>query len=386
LLTATILTDFNDAAWVGFVENKISRSFPEVDYNFPTLKHPSRQGEDLSEDDDWFAYQGEINNKTVGRVTLNSYFPYIKNKNIVTPFYYLLAPLYKVFKDVLNYNIEGSFVNDKTIQKSMFYHESDSLVKYKDVKNVNSYNPETNEITTETITKNVYKQHLTIHAERFLPEWTVAEYLNNLKNHFNLKISLNNNTKSIQLDFCEDHYFNLLPLDISKFKIEENVFPKFKNTTNYIIKSADGIDLVNVTEDEITNTDEDNTTSVVSETKFKAVPEILSEGFDELAGVGLLLYDYTINDTYAVQELNSQTVSLSGPNGIGERYFKNWYRILLKAKDLPIKLSCSPKQKQALERNEKIYIFNQAFIIKSIEIEEIDNRYLINLDVTSFNP
>jgi len=361
-------TDFDDTSYRGFVENHISRTFPAVDFNFPTLKYPRRQGE-LNEDDDWFKYRGEINNKTLGIVSLNSNINNnLINQNIVVPFYYLLAPLYKVFEGELNYNISGSFVDDKAIQKTLMYHEEDNLT---------AINQENNTI---------YRQWLTINPDRFLPDWTVAEYLNKLKNQFNVKIDIYNATKEIVLNYVEDIYFKTDILNITSYDFEDEYFPKYTSATNYLIQSSDSEDRINIGSDSITNNEPENETTVTLKTSFKEVPQTLTETWEDKNGIGLLYYDFQVDDVYNISIYENSSNRINHVfYGVAEKHWTNWFRMRLKAKEFPLQLKVSSKQKHDLENANKIYVFNQEFIIKDLEFEQIDNHFLIKLNLYSFN-
>lgn len=361
-------SDFDDTSYRGFVENFISRTFPAVDFNFPTLRYSRRQGE-RNTDDDWFKYKGEINNKTLGIVSLNTNISGdLINQNIVVPYYYLLSPLYKVFKSVLNYNISGTFIDDKAIQKTLMYHKEDNLTAVTQGDNT------------------LYRQWLTINPDRFLPDWTVAEYLNNLKNQYNLKIDINNATKEITLNFVEDVYFNSDILDISNYSFEDGYFPKYTSVTNYIIQSGDGDDRININMDNVTTRESDDETTVQLDTAFKEVPIVLSETWEEKSGVGLMYYDFQENDVYniTIYEGSSNRMD-SFSYGIGRKRWLSWFRMRLKAKEFPLQLKASPKQKHDLELANKIYVFNQEFIIRDMEFEQLEKHFLVKLNLYSFS-
>ncbi|NQY31427.1 MAG: hypothetical protein HRT69_18420 [Flavobacteriaceae bacterium] len=172
--------DFLDTAWQGYAENIISKKFPETDFNFPSLKYPAKFGAEIKSDDNWFRYNGEINHKIDGVLSLNSKTATaVINQNVVVPFYYLLSPIYKVFRDELGYTISGTFVEDEAIKKTMLYHKETNLIEI------------TQPDGAEGDWFTVFRQHLTINASRFLPNKTVAQYLNDLKNSRNLNFDIN---------------------------------------------------------------------------------------------------------------------------------------------------------------------------------------------------
>lgn len=359
-------TNFSDNAYIGFVENVISRNFDEVDFNFPTLPYPNLFGENLQPDADWYLYKGFINDKTLGQVSLNSNSGTLINQNLVVPYYYLLAPLYKVFATTLQYTINGSFVANTANFKRLMYHKNNNLVQVL----------ENN--------KKVYKNHLTIHPERFLEPWTVAEYLNHLKNCFNLEIKINHLTKSISLNYTEDVYFtNAKVYNASYLAVSKDNLPTFTDVSNYLIKDASGTDVVNVTTSTVTNLATSTPTTVSIDTKFKNVPEVLTKTWEDLSGVGLLFYNYTTNDTFAVQSFNNETNVMSGNNGIVAKYWLKWLRFRLQEKTIKPVLILSQKQKNDLEKAVKIYLFNQYYLLKKIEVEMVDERYKTTLELLS---
>ena len=365
--------DFTDTAWQGYVENTIPRNFPDVDFNFPSLKFPTKFGDELEPDDNWYAYKGEINQKTNGIVSLNYKAGGLENQNVICPFYYLLAPLYKVFKDELGYTISGDFVEDEAIKCRLLYHKENNLVEITQPANDNS----------EWLT--VFRHHLTIHAKRFLPSWSVAQYINNLKNTWNLSITTNDITKEIIINYNEKAFFKSKPLDISAYNYEKEVYPT--NTTNkaYVLQSADGEDYAKLTLDAIENTDVVDDYTVLLKSNFKHTPETLTLDWEGNGGVGLIFYKYTIDSTYNVQEINNQTNLIWGENGIMETCWMLWFRMRLRSKILPLNLICSPKQKADLQLATNIYVFNQEFLLKTTQFEQVGKKYKVKLDLISLS-
>jgi len=367
--------DFSDYSWQGYVENIISKEFPATDFNFPTLKFPDKFGAELKSDDYWYRYNGEINQKTEGIVSLNSITnTEVINQNVVIPYYYLLSPLFKIFKDGLGYTVSGTFVEDEAIKKTMLYHESDNLVEI--------IQPEGNE---DDNWLTVFRQHLTINASRFLPNWTTAQYLNHLKNTRNVNIDINDVTKEIVVNYSEHNLLNSKPLDITNYNYNKNPIPKSNTNRGYLLKSLDEKDFSLITLDTIENSDVVDEYTVTLTSQFKAVPEVLSLEWSELSGTGILFYDYLLDNTYQVQEVANKTNSIWGPKGILETCWKLWFRMRLRSKDLPLNLICSTKQKTDLQRANNVYVFHQEFLIKKWEFEEVGRDYKVKLDLISLS-
>lgn len=354
-------TDFNDEYWVGFVQNHIPRNFPEVDFNFPTIPFPFIK----SGDDAWKNSTRSINKKTLDNVLMNN--ETFGNRNVILPYYYLLSPLYKLFKNTLGYTITGSFVTDEINSKRLLEPQADNLVKVS--------------IDDDTV---IYKHHLTIHPERMLPSWTVAEYLNNLINQFNVKILINNITKTITINYCEAHYFTNSPLVLNNVYFTKNVPLEFSSISNYILKDASETDVVNFSLSDVTNDSEETESTTVIQTAFKAALYTLTEEWQEYNGVGLFLYDYATDNTNHLSEFNGQTNFLSGANGIAVKWWYKWFKFRLRAKNYPIKMVVSQTLKSAIENASSIYLSNQEFLVKSLKFKYEDvKNYLIELELLS---
>lgn len=360
--------DVDDISWRGFVEDKISRGFPEVDFNFPSIKYPNKFGDDIQPEDEWHQFKGEINQKNIRSVSLNNNVSGLINQNVIVPFYYLQAPLFKVFQESLNYRVIGNFVTDTVQQKRLFFSKENNL-------------------TAVTINeKKVYKHHLSIHPERYLPSLTVAEYLNALKNSYNLKIDIDHSTKTISLNYNEIEYFKGTPLNIRHYAISGNNKPKLPTTKSYLLKDASATDYVKVYANNIENSNVEESNTTVIQTKFKAVPNTITKEWEGLSGIGVLSYDFATNDTYHLQEVVNdkggiETNYLEGENGIVNTHWLKWLRFRIEAKEIKPKMVVSAKQKHDVERNNRIYFNGQLFVKKSLRFKLFKHKYVITLEL-----
>lgn len=72
-------------------------------------------------------------------------------------------------------------------------------------------------ISVELKTQNAfYQMHPTISTGRYLPDWTLATYINNIKNWFNLDVDIDDLRNKFILNFNEDWITNQLPEIINK--------------------------------------------------------------------------------------------------------------------------------------------------------------------------
>ncbi|ANW96753.1 hypothetical protein AXE80_10905 [Wenyingzhuangia fucanilytica] len=365
--------DFIDTAWAGYVENFVSRSFPEVYFNFPTFKYPTQFGE-LKTDSDWYKYKGSINYKVLGVPPLNNNVDGLNNQNVIAPFYYLLSPLYQSFYDYLEYSIVGDVANDKVMQSRVLIHENNLLVEITQ--------PENDETEWQT----VYKHHLTIHPERFLPDWTLAEYIKILKNDFNIEVVVDQVTKTINLNYVQDVYWNTPVKNINGFKYKKPLYPKTNTTSNYLLKSADNDDFVSITSNDLTVVFREDVNTEIIETSFKQTPEVLTKSWFEKNGVGLSFYNYLTDDTYHITSYLNRTNAIAGSGGIAEVYFIKWLQMLLAANFFEVDFICSQREKSILENSRSVYMENQSFLVKSIEFEQNESLYLVLAELISFNP
>ena len=180
----------------------------------------------------------------------------------------------------------------------------------------------------EIAEKKGYLSHPIINLQRYVPDWSFVDYINELKKLFNLKITTNDHDKTISLDF-----FNSKFADTKGIEIDAINLPSYE-TLEYdsLLLSYDNSDDKNVL---VTKTDMhfgnnqlgDHTKEIKSKFKFMPVSSsglILTQEDEDKGGVGLIIYDHTKSTSSAPSE-NYNGFSLSLDN-----IYKNNYKLPFK--------------------------------------------------------
>lgn len=217
-----------------------------------------------------------------------------------------------------------------------------------------------------------HDQHPTIDFARYLPDWTVAQLLNNLQKTFNLKIDFDDVAKEVQINFNEDDYLiggEALPIRKS-LEIGE-----FKNipTESYLLKYANDEDhtmLISKEPLNINTVKDENTTPL--EMPFKYIPHTstaaLSDAVMDKEGVGLMLAaagSVNTSDNY-----NGLTLRISGVGGIGDTYWKRWLLFRLNAAGTTLKGPFTQTELYQISQKKKIYVDHQLWMVKAVDYKE----------------
>lgn len=114
----------------------LDKSFPEVKFQFPTMKWQNKYGLGLESTDEWFKYQGEVNkyDENVTEFIQNTYTENefevldVLNKNVASPQIYLLAPLFYALKSI-GFVPEGDFYTNTFIKRLLLLSSKTNLTK-----------------------------------------------------------------------------------------------------------------------------------------------------------------------------------------------------------------------------------------------------------------
>lgn len=114
----------------------LDQNFPEVKWQFPTMRWFQKFGKDLATDDIWYLYQNEINKYTpdVTQMVQNTFAEpstnqfTIQNRNICAPQIYLLAPLFYALESI-GWTAKGDFYTSEFFRRILFLSTKDNLCK-----------------------------------------------------------------------------------------------------------------------------------------------------------------------------------------------------------------------------------------------------------------
>lgn len=230
-------------------------------------------------------------------------------------------------------------------------------------------------------TEKEYSQmHPTIELGRYVPDWTVGNYLNYLKNQFNLDITLDDFKKTATFNLNENLTETEVPEILDK-SLVLNSFDLAANSSFVLKYENDEDEALFITRDEVIlydNQDDDFTKKI--ETKFKIVPRNgstseLSEDLEDKDGIGLMIYE-PINAPYTSEAtINGFNLSIPGEKGIYETFFRRWLKFRLTASGVELEGQFTEIEISKIYKAKSIYIDNQRYRIEALEYNETTNNY-----------
>jgi len=228
--------------------------------------------------------------------------------------------------------------------------------------------------------KEFNQMHPTIELGRFVPEWTVGNYLNYIKNKFNLDITLDDFKKEITLNLNENIALNEEPAIISQ-SLQMTSYDIAANSSFVLKEENDEDAALFITQEEIIDYDgtTDDFTKVI-ESKFKILPRngytsVLSEDINDKEGVGLVIYDESTAPFTAEATENGFNLSIPGEKGIYETFFRRWLKFMLNASNCEVTGYFTETEISKINKAKAVYINNQRFRIIDIQTTEAANNY-----------
>jgi hypothetical protein len=211
--------------------------------------------------------------------------------------------------------------------------------------------PEEHNFTIESSNyepKDMILFHPTVELNRFVPDWTFIELINNLKEFQNLKSTIDETTKTLTLNYNQKFItdFNFVNLTEDAVRITG-----FKNTDNseYQIIYAD-------------ETPSEEEGVKVIQNKFKTDYTTISNFQKE--GVTLALYDLGI---FATSAINEKTLLLDkSNNSLYHLNFKDWISFLNNASAITAEAYLSHTKITEIEEKQKIYFDSILYAVKDM--------------------
>ena len=122
--------------WETYPVSFLNQGFPDVKWQFPIMRWANKYGTQLTADDEWFDYQGFINNFNPELTSFieNSYVDTnyeilsVSNKNVVSPQVYLLSPLLYALQSK-GFTAEGDFYNHEFIKRILLQSSKTNLTE-----------------------------------------------------------------------------------------------------------------------------------------------------------------------------------------------------------------------------------------------------------------
>jgi|GEM_PF-5189264 len=229
-----------------------------------------------------------------------------------------------------------------------------------------------------------YDMHPTVDFSRYIPDWSVAEYLNNFMNLFNWKIDFDEVEKTVFINFAEKDYLidgEILPIRKSlEIRDPENIeaesyllkYDNDEDTFQYISKEPAQF---NMSGDEYTKE---------LPTKFKYIPyngytSRFTEAVEDKSGEGLMIYD-PINAPFTSRDFSGQDLSIPGPGGIYETFWKKWMLFKLNASRAVLRGPFTHTELFQISKTKKLYIDHQLWMVKAVEYKE-NNAALFETEI-----
>lgn len=231
---------------------------------------------------------------------------------------------------------------------------------------------------TLTIQKNekkiFYEMHPTIQTGRFLPDWNLSTYINQLKLWFNLDLDIDDFTKTFSLNFNEDFIENSKPEIVKKSlaisNYEKSLFEAFLLRFENDIDS--GLWITRTDQEVFTNQNSDYLEEI--KTKFKIVPITntaeLSEDLDSKEGTGLMIYN-EINYPFISSSYNEMNLSAQS---IYSNFHKNWLKFRANAGIVEMTGTFTKTEISKITKAKRIHIDHQEYILEFIESKELKNE------------
>ena len=222
--------------------------------------------------------------------------------------------------------------------------------------------------------------HPTINLGRFVPEWTVGNYLNYIKNKFNLDITLDDFKKEITLNLNENIALTEEPAIITQ-SLKMTSYDIAANSSFVLKEENDEDAALFITQNEIIPYDgtTDDFTKVI-ESKFKILPRngytsVLSEDINDKEGVGLVIYDEATAPFTAEATENGFNLSIPGEKGIYETFFRRWLKFRLNGSDGEVIGYFTETEVAKINKAKAVYINNQRFRVIDVLTTEAANNY-----------
>jgi hypothetical protein len=188
--------------------------------------------------------------------------------------------------------------------------------------------------------KEFHEMHPTIQLGRYLPDWTFATYLNNLKNWFNLDIDIDDLTKKLVMNFNENWIKNQVPQVLNKSMAIKSYDPS--STDAFLLKFENDEDTAlwidNTGAEVYTNQNSSLSQTIAGKFKFvtkENATSLLSDALEEKDGVGLIIYDEDAAP-FTSESYLGKTLKLEGEGGIHETYWNVFLKFRLNASILEV--------------------------------------------------
>ncbi len=220
-----------------------------------------------------------------------------------------------------------------------------------------------------------YMFHPTIELSRYLPDWTVGDYLDQLRLLFNIQfIELENNTV-LEVQYNDKEISLIDYVDLGSIYIPS--YPK-NEITDLVLKFGNEIDTKLYVNKDSTSTNritvEDKTKSI--ENKFKHLPFIITDAIDKKEGIGLILLTNTAD--IPVSNVGTESFTM---DSIYDHYYKNSMEAYLQSNRLKIEHSITIFELNEIQKKRKVLINKRPYLVLELTKESTGDLIDIKLSL-----
>lgn len=238
--------------------------------------------------------------------------------------------------------------------------------------------------------KDFHQLHPTIPTGRYLPDWTLATYLNNIKNWFNLDIDIDDLRHKLVLNFNEEWFLNQVPVQLQK-NLQITAYQQTPYAAFLLKHQNDEDTALWITREGVevfTNQKQD--TAELLEGKFKYVPTVLgtselSETLEDKEGVGLIIYDHESGPETS-ESFDGKTLKIDGEGGIYDVFWKKFLKFRINASVIELTGGFTKTEIGQILKAKRIYNNYQDYAVALLEYKELkQDNYLVTFKVESVN-
>lgn len=218
-----------------------------------------------------------------------------------------------------------------------------------------------------------HQMHPTIQLGRYLPDWTFGTYLNELQNLFNLEITPDDFSQTVNVNFNEESIVNGATHNIKK-SLEIISYDNSPYNAFLLKYDNDEDEALWITSgsSEVYNTQSSDFLERLN-SKFKYIPVTtsanLSEDIESKGGVGLMIYDPANKPNISVDFLG-QTLKMNGDKGIYQVFWRKFLKFLFNSSSVELTGPFTENEKNKILKLKRIFIDHQEYMVSSIESSE----------------
>ncbi|MDM1502249.1 hypothetical protein HX071_08530 [Myroides marinus] len=218
-----------------------------------------------------------------------------------------------------------------------------------------------------------YMFHPTIEFGRYIPDWTVGDYLNQLRILFNIQFIESNSNTILDIEYNDIKINTLEFVDLGKNYIAD--FSKISET-DILFKYDNDVDkyiVINEYNIEENKLYQDDKTKLI-ENKFKLTPLTFTPEYEDKGGIGLIL----IKGNEAVEVVDNKRLTLED---IYKNYYTNTVNNYLNTNRLKLELSVTKYILLEIQRKKKVLVNNLPFYVLSVSYKSDSDLIDIDLDL-----